>query len=81
MKGFIIIGLGLLIWGLSLLWPDLNRILTEPVMLKLSVGLGAMMFVYEIIQHLVHHRDNHQPKEHSTHHRHNSHPVPRVLPR
>ena len=81
MKGFIIIGLGLLIWGLSLLWPDLNRMLTASVMLKLGVGLGVIMLVYEIIQHLVHRHDHHQPREHSTHHRHHSHPVPRVLPR
>jgi hypothetical protein len=83
MKGLVIIGLGLAIWALSLLWPDINRMLNETMMLESVIGLGLVMLAYEVIQHFVQHHNNPQTKNqhHSTNHQHNSHPVARVSPR
>ena len=41
MKGLKIVGLGIAIWGLSLLWPEINLVLTPPVMIGVVLGLGA----------------------------------------
>lgn len=40
MKVLKIIGLGVVIWGLSLFWPDLNRVFTPLMMTRLVLGLG-----------------------------------------
>lgn len=41
MKTVKIIGLGISIWLLSLLWPQVNQWLSTPVMLALLAGLGS----------------------------------------
>lgn len=45
-----IIGLGVIIWALSLFWPEINLILTETLMLKLVLGLGLGIWLYILIQ-------------------------------
>ena len=40
------IGLGVVIWGLSLLWPEINLVLTPPVMAGLVVVLTALILAY-----------------------------------
>jgi hypothetical protein len=41
MKGLKCVGLAAVIWGLSLLWPDVNLMLTLPVMAGVVLGLGV----------------------------------------
>jgi hypothetical protein len=50
MRSLKLIGLGVLIWGLSLLWPDINQVLRLPVMISLSIGLGAISLAYVLVQ-------------------------------
>jgi len=58
MKGLKLIGLGVAIWGLSLLWPEVNLMLTPPVMIKVVLGLGAAaLLVYVLSQLLDQHHD------------------------
>ncbi len=45
-----IVGLGVIIWALSLSWPEINRVLTEALMLKLILGLGLVIWLYILIQ-------------------------------
>jgi hypothetical protein len=53
MKGLKIVGLGVAIWGLSLLWPEVNLVLTPPVMIGVVLGLGAAaLLVYVLDQRL-----------------------------
>ena len=52
MKVLRIAGLGVVIWGLSLLWPQANQLLTTPVMIQMLIGLGAMVPVYVLIRRL-----------------------------
>lgn len=69
MKLLKIMGWGLAIWLLSLLWPEVNRVLTEAGTLRLSLGLGTIILIYLVGQHLDWH---HHP--HSSGQNHPSHP-------
>jgi hypothetical protein len=71
MKGLKLIGLGIVIWGLGLLWPDeVNQVLTLPVMIRLMLGLGVMVLVaYVFDQHLGqsrHHKRDGAGQDHSS---------------
>jgi hypothetical protein len=46
MRWLKIIALGLLIWGLGLVWPELNQALSPQLMLGAVFGLGAALVVY-----------------------------------
>lgn len=49
MKGVTVlkwIGLGAVIWGLSLLWPEVNLVLTLPVLAGLVLALAATILAY-----------------------------------
>ena len=46
MKSLKILGVGLTIWGITLLWPEVNLLLTPPVMIVLAIGLSAVSFAY-----------------------------------
>jgi threonine/homoserine/homoserine lactone efflux protein len=48
------VGLGIVIWGLSLLWPQANQLLTPPIVSGIVLGLGAVAFAYVAIQRLDH---------------------------
>jgi hypothetical protein len=52
MKALRLVGLGIVIWGLSLLWPEVNQVLTPWVMIGMALGLGAAMLAYILIQRL-----------------------------
>jgi hypothetical protein len=45
-----IIGLGIGIWGLSLLWPHLNLFLTSQMMAVSIFGLAIILLIYLIIR-------------------------------
>jgi hypothetical protein len=45
------VGLGLAIWGLSLIWPAFNGVLASPLVLGLVIGLWVAMLVYQIDRH------------------------------
>lgn len=51
MKGLRIVSLGIVIWGLSLLWPEINLILSPKVMTGLGLALGIAMLIWEFVHH------------------------------
>jgi hypothetical protein len=76
MKILRLIGLGVAIWGLSLLWPEVNQILTPRVAIGMTLGLGALVVAYVWAQPIDYrHNDNDAGKDHP------SHPIPAVVPR
>jgi hypothetical protein len=46
------VGLGIITWGLSLLWPQVNQLLTPPIVSGIVLGLGAVAFAYVTIRRL-----------------------------
>ena len=46
MKSLKILSVGIVVWGLTLLWPEVNLWLTPPVMVTLAIGLSAVSFAY-----------------------------------
>ena len=46
------VGLGIIIWGLSMVWPQVNQLLTPPIMSGIALGLGAVTFAYVTIRRL-----------------------------
>jgi hypothetical protein len=52
MKGLIIALLGVAIWGLSLLWPEVNGVLTMQGMIGLVAGLAAALALAALISRL-----------------------------
>lgn len=52
MKVIRIVGLGIAIWGVSLVWPQVNQALTPPVMIGLTLGLGAVALGYTWLRHI-----------------------------
>ena len=54
-------GLGIVIWGLSLVWPQVNQILTPTVMMGTILGLGAATLAYLLIQRVNHHDHRGRP--------------------
>lgn len=69
MKWLKVTGLGIAIWGLSLLWPEVNRVLTPSLTIGLIVGLGIGMLVYILSQQ----------NDHGAGQNHLTDPVPVVL--
>jgi len=59
MKILRIVGLGVVIWGLSLLWPEVNHVLRPPLLIGLALSLAAGLLAYVLSQHLRHHRSHH----------------------
>jgi hypothetical protein len=51
-----IISLGIGIWGLSLLWPHLNLLLTPETMAAAIAGLATALLMYFIIRDSNQHR-------------------------
>ena len=74
MKGLKVIGLGIAIWGLGLLWPEINLLLSLKGMIGLGIGLGAVLLIWELVHHLKHW---HHPNN-GTSNNHPSHPVPPI---
>jgi hypothetical protein len=68
--------LGLAIWAISLLWPELNQVFTSPAMIGLLLSLSLIAVAYILIQHLYHYHD-----ESGTAEDHPSTPIPAVLTR
>jgi hypothetical protein len=52
MKGLAIALLGVAIWGVSLLWPEVNGVLTVPVMTGIVAGLGAALVLAALVSRL-----------------------------
>jgi len=46
MKSLKILSVGLALWGITLLWPEVNLLLTPPAMIALVIGLSAVSFAY-----------------------------------
>jgi hypothetical protein len=70
MKMLRLVGLGIAIWGLSLLWPEVNQILTPRVVIGMTLGLGALVLAYTWAQRI----DNNAGQDHP------SHPTPVTVP-
>ncbi len=52
MKGILVVLLGTMIWSGSLLWPEVNLLLTPPVMLAILAGLTALLSLSLVVAHL-----------------------------
>ena len=77
MKALKIISLGIAIWGLSLIWPEINQSLTGPVTINLIIGLGIVILAYVIAQHLDWYHNHHNPgQDNRSRPNHSSRPVP-----
>lgn len=50
MKTIKIIGLGIGIWSISLLWPQINEWLTLKMQAGLVLGLSSLVLLYEIVK-------------------------------
>ena len=50
MKTVKIIGLGIGIWSVSLLWPQVNEWLTLNMQAGLVLGLSSLILLYEIVK-------------------------------
>lgn len=50
MKTLKIVGLGVVIWVSSWFWPEINQILSESLMVKLTLGLGMVTVIYILSQ-------------------------------
>jgi hypothetical protein len=74
MKALKLVGLGILIWGLGLLWPEVNQVLTPWVTIGITLGLGALALAYISIQ-----RPGHQHKGGDAGQDHRSRPIPVVV--
>jgi len=64
MKALKIIGLGIAIWGLSLVWPEVNLLLTSPVMIGL--GLGLTVLIYNLVYQFGRRHHNSNGPNHSS---------------
>ncbi len=76
MKVLRLVGLGIVIWGLSLLWPEVNQVLTPLVTIGITLGLGALVLAYIFIQ-----RFGHQHNGDGAGQDHRSRPIPVVATR
>ena len=71
MKMLRLAGLGIAIWALSLVWTEINLVLTPSMMIGLVLGLGAVAAVYGLSQ-----QRGHQNTDHTTRHTHPTRPIP-----
>ena len=71
MKMLRLAGLGVAIWALSLVWTEVNLILTPSVMVGLILGLAAVAVVYRLSQ-----RRCPEDTDHTTRHTHPTRPIP-----
>jgi len=53
MKGLKFVGLGVAIWGFSLLWPEVSLMLTPPIMIGVVLGLGAATLLVYVLSQLL----------------------------
>jgi hypothetical protein len=73
MKLMKLLGLGLLIWGLTLLWPEVNQFLSAWLVTGMTLGLGAVLLTYLLVQRVEHHHHNDDTGQN-----HPTHPMPAV---
>jgi hypothetical protein len=65
------VGLGIIVWGLGLLWPQVNQLFTPPIASGIVLGLGAVAFAYVAIRRL-----DYGQSDNGTSQDHPSRPVP-----
>ena len=63
MKLLKIVSLGIIIWGLSLIWLDLNQMAASLIMLGLALGLAALLPAYFLGKHLGKHSNRRMPEQ------------------
>ena len=71
MKWLKIIALGIIGWSLSLIWPDVNNLLTVEVMTGLVLGLGGLVLIYvtqKYWEHLKQHHNSNGTGQNNHHH-------------
>lgn len=56
MKGLIILLSGIVMWGSSLFWPEVNLLLTPTMMLAMLAGLTTLLSLYVVVERLGHRR-------------------------
>lgn len=69
-------GLGIVIWSLILLWPQVNQLLTSSAVIGLVFGLGAVTLAYVSVR-----RFNHDYQDNSAGQDHSTHPMPAAVTR
>jgi NhaP-type Na+/H+ or K+/H+ antiporter len=48
---------GVLIWGLSLLWPEASQLFLQPMMMGITLGLLALVLASVLVRRLDRRRD------------------------
>ena len=76
MKTLKIIGLGIAIWALSLVWPEINQTLSPQIMTRASIGLSVVILIYQLTLHLKKRRQ--QPTNQGSRSNHPSRPMPPI---
>lgn len=68
MKELRIIGLGIAIWALSLMWPEINQTLTPQIMARMGIGLSLIILIYQLTLHLKKYRQRPSNQRSGTNH-------------
>jgi hypothetical protein len=76
MKLLKIVGLGIAIWGSSLLWPEVNLVLTPAVMVGLIIGFIAMIPVVGVLRRRLDQHHQQTKGDGQNHSSHPTHPIP-----
>ena len=66
MKWLKLVGVGVIMWSLSLVWPEINRVLTPAIMQSLALTISGAILLYVSIQYLLQNHSNgdSRPKHH-----------------
>jgi len=76
MKALKVIGLGVAIWGITLIWPEINQLLPSRVMAGIGLVLGIAILSYE----LWHYISQHYKKRGRPGSNHPTQPIPPASP-
>jgi hypothetical protein len=63
-----VIGLGVIVWGIGLIWPQINQVLTPEVMAGAILGLGIMGLGQIWLRHQLQERPGGTGKTKNNHH-------------
>ncbi len=66
--------MGIAIWALSLVWTEVNLVLTPSITVGLIGGLTAVAVVYRLSQSRC--NEDHKDTDHTTRHTHPTRPIP-----
>ncbi len=76
MKVLKAVSLGIVIWSISLMWPEINRGFTEELMTRLVLTLATITSIYVLMQHLEWYHHLHRGSGQN----HHSQSLPMIVP-